>query len=192
MMTETASDHLAADEVRAAIEALSETDWVRLLKVANVYGRNRRLDPDDLLQEAFTRALEGSRHCPRGVDIVRFLAEAMRSIASDDLKSRKRKPELHLVPKVGGDEALEFDIPADEPNTEDLLVSRQEAERITASTLALFDDDLIARTIVEGDMEGMEAEELRVLTGLDKTAYASKRRLIRRRIDKAFPKGWTL
>ena len=38
-------------------------------------------------------------------------------------------------------------------------------------------------------MEGIEGEELRELTDLDKTAYQSKRRLIRRRIDKKFPKG---
>jgi len=192
MMTETAPDHLDASEVRAAIEALSEADWVRLTRVANAYARNRGLDPDDLLQEAFTRALEGSRHCPRAVGIVRFLAEVMRSIASDELKARMRKPELHLVPKTGGGVALEFDIAAEEPTAEDNIVSGQEVDRIAARVLAFFEDDLIAKTIVEGDMEGMEAEELRVLTGLDKTAYASKRRLIRRRIDKAFPKGWTL
>jgi RNA polymerase sigma-70 factor (ECF subfamily) len=192
MMRETAPDHLSADEARAAIEALSEADLVRLTKVAKAYARNRRLDPDDLLQEAFTRALEGSRCCPRGVGIVRFLAEAMRSIASDELKARARKPELHLVPKTGGGGAMEFDIAAEEPTAEDNMIASREADRIMACVLALFDDDLIAKTIVEGDMEGMDAEELRVLTGLDKTAYASKRRLIRRRIDKAFPKGWTL
>lgn len=36
----------------------------------------------------------------------------------------------------------------------------------------------------------MTAEELRELTGLSLTAYNSKRRLIRRRIDNAFPQGW--
>jgi DNA-directed RNA polymerase specialized sigma24 family protein len=192
MMTETAPDHLSANEARAAIEALSEADLVRLTKVAKAYARNRRLDPDDLLQEAFTRAPEGSRRCPRGVGIVRFLAEAMRSIASDELKARARKPELHLVPETGGGGALEFDIAAEEPTAEDMIASREQVERITADVVALFDDDLIAKTIVEGGMEEMESEELRALTDLDKTAYASKRRLIRRRIDVAFPKGWTL
>jgi RNA polymerase sigma-70 factor (ECF subfamily) len=38
--------------------------------------------------------------------------------------------------------------------------------------------------------EGIEGEELRELTELDMTGYATKRRLIRRRIDKAFPQGW--
>jgi hypothetical protein len=38
-------------------------------------------------------------------------------------------------------------------------------------------------------MEEMEGEELQELTELDATAYQSKRRLIRRRIDKTFPEG---
>ena len=60
-----------------------------------------------------------------------------------------------------------------------------------ACLLSLFEDDEIAQLILEGMMEGIEGEELRELTDLDNTAYQSKRRLIRRRIDKKFPKGWT-
>ena len=36
----------------------------------------------------------------------------------------------------------------------------------------------------------MSVEELKELTGLDATGYNSKLKLIRRRIDKKFPKGW--
>jgi RNA polymerase sigma-70 factor (ECF subfamily) len=39
-------------------------------------------------------------------------------------------------------------------------------------------------------MEEMDALELQELTGLDSTAYESKRKKIRRRIDKAYPKGF--
>jgi hypothetical protein len=39
-------------------------------------------------------------------------------------------------------------------------------------------------------IEGTEGEELRVVTDLDKTAFASKRRFVRRQITKAFPEGW--
>jgi hypothetical protein len=49
----------------------------------------------------------------------------------------------------------------------------------------------LAQVMVEGGMEGMEGEELREVTGLTKIAFASKRRLIRRRVEKAFPDGWT-
>jgi hypothetical protein len=41
-------------------------------------------------------------------------------------------------------------------------------------------------------MEGMDGEDLRQVTDLSKTGFASKRRLIRRRIEKAFPDGWKL
>jgi hypothetical protein len=51
-------------------------------------------------------------------------------------------------------------------------------------------DDPIAQIIIEGFVEGIDGEVLRALTELSKIAFASKRRLIRRRIDKAFPDGW--
>ena len=57
--------------------------------------------------------------------------------------------------------------------------------------LSLFEDDEIAQVILEGMMEGIEGEELQELTDLDNTAYQSKRRLIRRRINRKYPEGWT-
>ena len=65
----------------------------------------------------------------------------------------------------------------------------QQTQFIKQVILDLFEDDLVAQTIVEGDMDGIEGEELRSLTGLDLKAFASKRRLIRRRINGKFPKG---
>jgi len=81
-------------------------------------------------------------------------------------------------------------VPDPAPNAEALIVSEEDATRIRRAILALFDDDPQARDIVEGTKEEMTAEELRDLTGLSQTAYNSKRRLIRRRIDNAFPQGW--
>jgi hypothetical protein len=45
-------------------------------------------------------------------------------------------------------------------------------------------DDPAAEVIVEGLMEGMRGEDLRTLTDLEQTVYQSKRRLIRRRIER--------
>jgi hypothetical protein len=70
------------------------------------------------------------------------------------------------------------------------MMSEEEAARIKAAVLALFADDIVAQTLAEGVMEELDAVELRALTGLDLTGFASKRRLVRRRIDKAFPGGW--
>ncbi len=58
-------------------------------------------------------------------------------------------------------------------------------ERKRQEVIGLFADDPAAQVIVEGVMEGMRGEDLRALTDLDPTAYESKRRLIRRRIEKA-------
>lgn len=190
--TEPVLEHLSVDEVRVALDALSDADWIRLGKIAATFGWNRRRDPDDLLQTALERTLDGSRRCPRRVDVIRFLAEAMRSIASDDAKAIKRKPELQLVARHAddADRPVEYDYPDPSPTAETALAEAQDADRLLSAVLAVFDDDLAAQTIVEGDAEGMDADDLRELTGLNEREYASKRRLIRRRIDKAFPKGW--
>ena len=68
-------------------------------------------------------------------------------------------------------------------------MSSETATAMKAAMLALFEDDPTAQVILEGMMEGMEGEELRELTELNATAYQSKRRLIRRRIEKTFPEG---
>jgi hypothetical protein len=83
-----------------------------------------------------------------------------------------------------------IDVPDCQPTAETRLVGSREAKLIAAAVLDLFADDPIAEVMVVGIMEEMDGEELRALTGLDGTAFASKRRLIRRRIDEAFPNGW--
>lgn len=190
--TEPALEHLSVDEVRAALEALTNADWNRLGKIARTFGPSQRSDPDDLLQTALERTLNGKRRCPREVDFIRFLAEVMRSIASDEAKALKRKPETHLVPRHSDDDdnPLEYDYPDPSTNAETALADDQQAGCILAAVLAIFDDDVVAQTIVEGIAEGMDAKELHQLTGLNEREYASKRRLMRRRIDKAFPEGW--
>ncbi|HMU50758.1 MAG TPA: hypothetical protein PKA13_13365 [Geminicoccaceae bacterium] len=191
---ESVISHLSFSEVAEAIRALPEAGWVRLRKIAGAFCRNKPLDPADLLQEAFVRVL-GDRQCPRHVDVIRFLAETMRSIVSDGAKGQKRRdarargapPDLRLVPATGEGLAEPED---DTPSIEDQLASHQEAVRIRAAIVALFADDVQAQVIAEGMMEEMDGEELRALTELDTKAFASKRRLVRRRIDKAHPNGW--
>lgn len=76
-----------------------------------------------------------------------------------------------------------------ERRMEEKIIREQEVTRKKQAILNLFEDDPVAHIMVDGIMEGMEGEELRAYTELDKTAFASKRRLIKRRIEKAFPEG---
>ena len=181
---------LSREALEQAIRTLSPAGWVRLRRTAAACYPGRHQDAKDLLQEAFARALDGSRKCPRHVEVVRFLAGAMHSLSSDAAKERQRHPELRAV-SLFGDEGLAFDPPDAAPDTEQRAASNEEVAQMTQQIVALFDDDPVSQVMVEGIMEGMEGEELRELTGLSKVGFASKRRLIRRRIEQAFPNGWT-
>lgn len=175
------------EEIAEAIRTFTSADWVRLTRVAGYFAAGRPIEPEDLLQEAFERALD-SRTCPVNVDVVKFLAEAIRSIAHGE--SEKVEHRLVSVAQTENEEAAILDYPDPNPSSETKMIIEESTETLRCSLLKLFDDDQHARDIVEGTMSDMTAEELRELTGLDKTAYDSKRRLIRRRIDKAFPDGW--
>jgi len=179
------------DEIADAIRTFTAAQWVRLHKVANSY--RYAMTPEDLLQEAFKRALEkDGRNCPSDVDVVRFLAEAMRSIANGEIEKEKARPFLVTIASCGDQENEHEDPPDPAVGVEDWLAREEHAARIRLDIIALFNDDSVARDIVEGRMADMTADELRELTGLDKTAYASKLKLIRRRIDNKYPKGWEL
>jgi DNA-directed RNA polymerase specialized sigma24 family protein len=180
------------DEIAAAIRSLTAADLARLKIVARKYAFGRPIESDDLLQEAYVRALD-SRACPSHVDVVKFLAEAMRSIAHGEAEKVEHKITLVPIAKTGGpeDEASSIGDEADDAETG--MIAAQQAERciaVHAAVIALFDDDPTAQLVLEGMMEEMTAEEMRELTGLDKTGYDSKRKLIRRRIDKQYPEGW--
>ncbi|MDR3579204.1 MAG: sigma-70 family RNA polymerase sigma factor [Oryzomonas sp.] len=185
---------LSVEEMNEALSSLSDADLIRLGRIARRYSLGR-IDPDDLLQQTFEAALEGNRNCPRGISLIAFLAGTMRSLASSLFKSHTRSPELLLIARTGDDcdeTSVDIDKPTEVPNADQMLISEEESAAIRTAILSLFADDEHARLIVEGNMEGMDASELRELTGLDGTAYNSKRRLMRRRIDKAYPEGWKL
>ena len=72
--------------VEKAVAGLSRLDLKRLRAAARAILRSLGLhtkvrDEDDLVSEAVTRTLYGSRSWRKGVDFTRHLAEAMRSIA---------------------------------------------------------------------------------------------------------------
>lgn len=189
MQSGQAAAHLSRDEIADAIRSFTPAAWLRLKRVAARYARLRRVGEDDLLQEALTRALE-TRSCPGHVDVVRFIAEAIRSIAFDTAAKVENKVVLIAVAKTGDRDSEALTVADPVPSAETRMIDAEEEAIFRKAVLSQFDDDPVAGDIVEGTIEGMCAEELRELTGLDKTGYASKRRLIRRRLDKAFPEGW--
>jgi DNA-directed RNA polymerase specialized sigma24 family protein len=165
MGTESVIVHHSPTEALEAIRSLSDRDKTVLVKVAKAYARTRktRYDHQDLFHEAVARILEGKRGWPQGVGILPFLCGVMRGIAWD------WRTQIY-------DEAPEASSASEEGNA----IARLDAQKF----VALFADDIIAQQIVVGIMEGARGEELWEQSGLSKIEYESKRRKIRRRIEK--------
>jgi DNA-directed RNA polymerase specialized sigma24 family protein len=104
-----------ADQVRAALGALTDDDHRRLTAVLRHFAPRTDMSEDDLRQEAFVRVLS-ERTCKVGVNIVSFLAGTIRSIASETPRARKRAREnagleLVYVPEYGVGDVLEPECP---------------------------------------------------------------------------------
>jgi RNA polymerase sigma-70 factor (ECF subfamily) len=177
------------DDIAKAVRELTPADWIRLRKSAAFWALGRPISAKDLLQEAFARAMDG-RVCPADVGILKFLALTMRSIAHGE--GEKVGNRLLLVSADASESVAQKVLDLHDPGAgaEQQMMSQETVTEIRSAILALFDDDATAQIIAEGLMDGIDGEELRVLCELDAIKYNSKRRLVRRRIEKAFPKGW--
>lgn len=176
------------EEIEAAICGFTVADYARLESAARYFGRGSSVDTGDLVQEALVRALDDRRSCPADVPIMRFLIGVIRSLASGEREKDALRHPADASEAVGEDGDV-LEIQDLGPDAEAILIRDEEDARIRAAFFTLFDDDPVAQDILVGIMEGLTAEELRELTGLDVTAYNTKRRLMRRRIDKKFPAG---
>jgi DNA-directed RNA polymerase specialized sigma24 family protein len=128
------------------------------------YAKTTPYEAEDLYNEAWLRAMDERRKWPRGLPATKFFRGVMRSIAWE----WKRK-----------DDPLDEDI-GDKGAEERTLLDRNHAMKI----IKALDDDPIAQKILVAIMKGARGEELLKLSGLSPTDYESKRKKIRRRIEK--------
>lgn len=164
---------------------VTKTDLVRLKVIAQLHARG--LPPDigwaDLLQEAFTRVLEGSRRKPDGVPMVAFLAGVMRSLREQYWRQARKRSRLKpvLLADLEVAAANEGDLPDPAPNPERRAVAMQAMESIRE----IFSEDLRAQQIIEGLFDGLSLEETCTTYGMSKTDYDSTRRRMRRSLVRA-------
>jgi DNA-directed RNA polymerase specialized sigma24 family protein len=163
-----------------ALDVVGEIDLLRLKTIARWHARG--LPPDvtweDLLQEAITRVLVGSRRVPEGVATVAFIAGIMRSLRTEHWRRILRESPIDDAMKIDLDtddrRSLALQDPA--PGPERALSARQSLTAIQR----LFADDPIVLKIIAGLGEGLSAEQIRSSAKLSRTDYNSARRRIRR------------
>lgn len=171
-------------EARAAIEGLSDSDHAKLMLVARGLRRARlrgdTVAPEDLLQEAFARTLQGARVWNRSVSMLKHLAEVMRSDSSHEAERRSKWPMRSLE---GTPENLEEEGYPARPST--ALEDRDEFERV----LRLFETDDVALRLLRLKGEGYSASEIQRELGIGKVQYETVLKRIRRALAKHLADG---
>ena len=197
--------HHTRAEFESAIASLGAADRVRLRRIALGYWGSSRMAPDELINEACLRTIRGSRPWPADMDVVKFLAGVIRSVASAASDSRKSAG-LKAFAAIANTRLAEFEGVVDRrgvvvafnnptASPEELLIEREqeeeEARRFTEWRQALLDefsDDYEAQLIVEGMLDGLRGEGLRDVAGLTGGAFDTKYKKVHRRIERLIEK----
>jgi DNA-directed RNA polymerase specialized sigma24 family protein len=164
---------------------VTHADLLRLKVIARLPARG--LPPhvgwSDLLQEAFTRVLDGSRPRPAEVPMVAFLAGVMRSIKEQYWrKCRRGARQLpKLLAQLGPFDLQEHELADPAPSPERRVIAIEEMETINR----LFEADTRARQIISALYEGRTPEETCTACAMSRTEYDSTRKRIRRALIRA-------
>ena len=162
---------------------LRKLERIARIRVIGLY----EIEWQDLLHEAIVRMLDGSRQWPKDVDLVVFLRQTMRSIASDHWRRRKVNPvisesQLHEPSEEAEGTLLEVAI---DPT------ANPEQDVVAAETIAqirrAFEGDLEALHVLSGMAIGKSPREIQDEGNMDARRYATTQKRIRRRLAKAFP-----
>src|SRR5215467_9338657 len=78
---DSSADRLSAEEIIREIKALRDGEKIAIVKIARLYARRTRYEYEDLMQEAYTRVLDGRRAWTRGAPAVQFFGGVIRSLA---------------------------------------------------------------------------------------------------------------
>ena len=160
-------------DIARAIQSLSEADLVRLKALARLWTRG--LPPcvgwADVLHEAITRALDGSRKWPPDVPILAFLSGIMRSICDDQWRRARREIEVF----VRDDDLVEL-CASISPSPERVVNAAQSL----AAVDRLFASDPLALKIIAGLAEGLTPTEICKLHGMSERQYDTTRKRMRR------------
>lgn len=187
MVIQALDDHASPDEAAEALEQLGSAGLLRLEQIAKNRVRGlHHVEWADLLQEAVTRVMEGTRKWPRELPIIDFMAGVMKSLANEYWKQRKRTAEAGIVLEAETSPIGEPDFagaidaaPSGNPGPDRELEAKCELEAIEA--LFIGDEDALA--IVMAKAEGYTPQKIQNDFGITATRYDSKLRKIRRKLN---------
>lgn len=180
------SDLASPHEVQMALARLSTADLLRIKQLAKLRAAGlTTVDWQDLLNEAISRILAGTRRWPRSVPLVAFLAQTMRSVASEEWRRINQDREIlesDLAPTKQGSPVALAEIAVDPVDPERETMAR----RTIGEIQRLFRDDHEAIEVLHGMARGLAPDEIQSEAGMSETQYASAQKRIRRCLARHF------
>ena len=162
-------------ETALALKLITRMDFLRLKAIARLHARGLPADVcwDDLLQEAFTRVIVGTRRKPAGVGMVAFIAGIMRSLRSEHRRRARGG--------LGSGAAMSIDQLQDpSADLEQSLMAREQLESIAKR----FAGDSVVHGMIQCLAEGLSPAQTCSLLKISKVDYDSARKRLRRTLLK--------
>jgi hypothetical protein len=186
------------EEIDLAIEKLTPAEWAKLHAFARNRARMMALRGctfigEDLLGQAVVALLDERRRWnPKKVNFVGVLMGAIKSIASNYLAATEDGnfalpvSQVSLVAENGDTTSTAMETPTDRrPNSEQIVV----VSNLLAEVYYSFRDDPEALVIMDGWRDRMTGPEIIEALGIDRNAYETIVRRIRRKSAVLWPKG---
>ena len=177
------ADARSVEEFKDAFAGWEEVEYARLAQAVAVFARIAWMEPLELVQEAVTRVLERRRRWPRDVPLATFLVSVARSVASGEKKYRERGEVRSPVSVYDRQGDVEHHGGEEGRSPEDEAIDKERLSLLEKDMEALFADDPVAEAVYMGHVDGLQGEELREVVDLGPTEFATKCRLVRRRLN---------
>jgi len=182
LSTELEDEYLTDLEIKRLLQGLSSSDILRLGQIARKYVFRCLMDADELLNESIVVTASGQRKVPRNVSLLAFLAETMRSIASNEVRKIRKKitpidddPENDPILNIADKNIhIEYEVAAN-----------QEIEHI----YELFKNDEDVTFLLMAKYDGLSPDEICEMENWDRTKYNSVQKRLRRGLNQRFPNG---
>ena len=196
---EVESARYSREQIVELVDGMGDADLLAVRKASHYFASRAGLEPEDLQQEAFVRALE-SRSCKVGVDIVAFICGIMKSIASDGpraLRKARERAEARGEPvrPIGVELTFVADyeslggLKADNLSPQDEALSTVFHSRELEKAMACISDDDDLLLLVEGIHDSMTGKALEELLSTDTKGLAALRKKLGRRTAARYPEG---
>jgi DNA-directed RNA polymerase specialized sigma24 family protein len=189
MPNQNSPDFASSLEVAQALTDMSTADLLRLKQSAKLrsFGLTA-VDWEDLISEAISRTLAGSRRWPRSIPFVAFLMQTVRSVASEEWRRLQKEQVTTESQLMAGDMETPIAI-------SDLAITLIHPEREAIARHALkeiemlFNADSEALEVLHGLAKGMTPSEVQSEANLTPIQYASAQKRIRRCLARNFLTG---